>query len=214
MITMLTIDEIITLLKSAPEQAVFDWKIDFPLPTDDEKRGEIIKDIAAIANSSPLSYGFIIYGVDPRRLDPVIGISKQYDDAKLQQLVKGKIDPPVDFIYYELSVGPKIVGIIQISPSKQRPHIIVVDIGKIRKGQIVIRRGSSTDGVRLSDLFDFFYGETSGYFPKVIQKLQIDVQRQREFNIYLQELRQQSNNALRDLEVSLGARKGSLGAKW
>ncbi len=214
MITMLTIDEIIALLKSAPEQAVFDWKIDFPLPTDDEKRGEIIKDIAAIANASPLSYGFIIYGVDPRRPDPVIGISKQYDDSKLQQLVKGKIDPPVDFIYYEISIGPKTVGVIQIAPTKQRPHIIIVDIGKVKNGQIAIRRGSSTDGIRMSDLFEFFYGMTSGYFPQVIQKLQIDVQRQRELNIYLQELRQQSNNALRDLEVSMGVRKGSLGAKW
>ena len=62
MITALTIDEILEFLTKAPEQAVFDWKIDFILPNDDDKKGEIIKDIVAIANASPLSYAFIIYG--------------------------------------------------------------------------------------------------------------------------------------------------------
>ena len=166
MITQLTIDQIIDLVKASPEQTVLDWKIDFILPNDDNKRGEIIKDIAAIANGASLSYGFLIYGVDPRRPDPIVGISNTYDDAKLQQLIKGKIEPPVEFLYYEVSAGPTIIGVIQIKPNRMRPHIITVDIGKVRNGQIVIRRGSSTDGIKLHDLFEFFYGQTSGYFPR------------------------------------------------
>jgi predicted HTH transcriptional regulator len=211
---MLTIDEIISLVKSAPEQAVFDWKRDFSLPTDNEKKGEIIKDIAAIANASSLSYGFIIYGVDPGKPDLVIGISNRYDDAKLQQLVKGKIAPPVEFVYYEVSVGPKAVGVVQISPSRRRPHIITVDIGKVRNGQIVIRRGSSTDGVTLKDLFEFFYGQSSGYFPAILQRMQAQTQQQIADVSYMRELREQSNQALRDMETTMGAPRGSLGAKW
>ncbi len=61
MISRLSVDEIIRFLQSKPEQAAFDWKVDFVQPVDDEKRGELLKDIAAIANASPLSYGFILF---------------------------------------------------------------------------------------------------------------------------------------------------------
>jgi hypothetical protein len=214
MINMLTIDEIIKIVKSTPEQAAFDWKTDFIEPNDDEKRGEVIKDISAIANASPLSYGFLFYGVDPRRPDPFIGISRGYDDAKLQQLVTGKIDPPIEFLYYEVSAGPRVAAVIQVAPTRRRPHIISVDLGKIRRGQIVIRRGSSTDGVTLKDLFEFFYGKTSGYFPAIIQHFQAHTQQQLADVAYMRELREQANQALRDMEVAMGAPKGSLGAKW
>jgi hypothetical protein len=189
MITALTIDEIISFLAKTPEQAVFDWKQDFARPSDDEARGELIKDIAAIANGSALSYGFIFYGVDPRRPDPIVGISSSYDDSRLQQLIKRKVEPFPSFLYYEVSAGPKTVAVIQIAPSKKRPFIINVDIGRIRKGQIVVRRGSSTDGASLSDLFEFFYGSTSAYFAEVSQQLGLDVQRQQALNAYMTELR-------------------------
>jgi predicted HTH transcriptional regulator len=214
MISKITIDEIIKIIESTPEQSSFDWKTDFVLPTNDEKKGEIIKDISAIANASPVSYGFLLYGVDPRKSDPVLGISTNYDDSKLQQLVTGKIDPPVEFLYYEVSMGTKVVAVIQVAPTRRRPHIISVDLGKIRKGQIVIRRGSSTDGITLKDLIEFFYGQTSGYFPTIIQHLQANTQQQLADIEYMRELREQANQALRDMEITLGAPRGSLGAKW
>ena len=163
MITSLTIDEILQFLKNIPEQAVFDWKQDFVLPNDDEKKGELIKDIVAVANASVLSYGFIFYGVNPKKPDPLIGITSHYDDAHIQQLIKGKIEPLPSFLYYEVSMGTKAVAVIQIAPSKKRPFIISTDIGRVRRGQLVIRRGSSTDGVTLQDLFEFFYGDNSFY---------------------------------------------------
>lgn len=204
MITALTIDEVLSLVKATPEQAALDWKTDFVSPSDNEKRGEIIKDVVAIANASPLSYGFILYGIDPRKPDPIIGISSHYDDAKLQQLFKGKVEPALEFLYYEVSAGAKTVAVIHVAPSKRRPFIIAVDIGKVRAGQIPIRRGSSTDGARLSDLFEFFYGTTSGYFPGVVQMLQLDVQRQQAMNAYLQELRLGAESAERDIAAAVG----------
>ena len=206
MISALTIDEILTLLKSAPEQSALDWKVDFTPPTDDEKRGEVIKDIVAIANASPLSYGFILYGVDPRRPEPIVGISSRYDDSRLQQLLKNKVEPAPEFLYYEVSAGAKVVAVIQVAPSKRRPFIVALDIGKIRAGQIPIRRGSSTDGARLSDLVEFFYGNTSGYFPKVMQQLGLDIQRQQVLNAQLQELRLGAERAERGIWASVGLR--------
>lgn len=189
MITALTIDEILQLLSQIPEQAAFDWKQDFVSPNDDDKKGELIKDICAIANASPQSYGYMIYGVDPRRPDPLIGISRNYDDSQLQQLVKGKIEPLPSFLYYEVSAGTKTVAVIQVAPNKKRPFIISADIGRVRRGQIVIRRGSSTDGIAIKDLFEFFYGSTSGYFPDVVNQLGLNVQKQHAQNAYLTELR-------------------------
>lgn len=195
MITALTIDEILQLLSQIPEQAAFDWKKDFVSPNDDDKRGELIKDICAIANASPLSYGYIVYGVDPRRPDPLIGVSSNYDDSGLQQLLRGKIEPAPSFLYYEVSAGAKTVAVIQVAPNKKRPFIINADIGRVHRGQIVIRRGSSTDGIAIKDLFEFFYGNTSGYFADVVSQLGLDVQRQRAQSEYLAELRR---NAERD----------------
>jgi hypothetical protein len=210
----LTIDEVITLVKSTPEQAVFDWKADFILPNDDEKRGEFLKDLSAVANACASSYGFIVYGVDPRKPDPVCGISQGYDDAKLQQLVQGKVQPLPEFLYYELSLGPRIVGVVQVKPTRRRPYIISVDLGRMRKGQIVIRRGSSTDGITMKDLIEFFYGETSGYFPGVVQRLQARTQQQLADVEYMRELRAGADQALRDMEIIAGVPKGNLGGKW
>ena len=117
MISALTVDEVLAILSKTPEQAVFDWKQDFVHPSDDDARGEVIKDIAAIANASELSYGYIFYGVDPRRPNPVVGISKSYDDSRLQQLVQGKLEPLPKFLYYEVSAGAKTIAVIR-NPSR------------------------------------------------------------------------------------------------
>jgi len=204
MITALNVAEIIQLLKKTPEQAIFDWKQDFVPPTSDEARGELIKDIAAIANASALSQGFILYGVDPRQPNPVIGISSSYDDSRIQQLLKGKISPLPNFLYYEVADGPKNIAVIQVAPSRKRPFIISVDIGRVRRGQIVIRRGSATDGVNLDDLVEFFYGPNSAYFDNVRQQLGLDVQRQRAQNEYLAELARGAQRAEDQIWQSIG----------
>src|SRR5437879_4917865 len=102
MMKTLTIDDVLELVKKAPEQAVLDWKRNFVIPNDDEKRGEFIKDLSAVANACSSSYGFIVYGVAPGNPDPVVGITQTYDDARLQQLANGKIEPLPEFLYYEV----------------------------------------------------------------------------------------------------------------
>jgi len=210
----LTIDNVLELVTKTPEQAIFDWKTVFVIPSDDEKRGEFIKDLDAFANAIASTYGIIVYGADPRRPDPVVGITASYDDAKLQQLAKGKIDPRPEFLYYELLHGAKTLGVLQIKPTRQRPHIIQVDLGKVRKGQILIRRGSSTEAVTPADLWEMYYGPTSGHFPKVVQHMEALAKTRQADAAYLQQLDQGANNALRDMEIATGVPRGSLGAKW
>ena len=156
MIQHMTRDEIVQLVKKTPEQAVFDWKSNFTIPDNDDKRGEIIKDIVAIANAIEKGPGYIVYGVAPERPDPIVGVSATYDDSRLQQLVRGKVNPPVEFTYYEVTdPSGKIVTVIQVDPTC-RPHVITQDIGKVRDGQIPIRRGSSTGGATIDDLEAMF----------------------------------------------------------
>jgi hypothetical protein len=125
--------------------------------------------------------------------------------------MKGKVEPDIEFLYYELSFGPKVISIIQVSPSRRRPHIIKVDLGKVRNGQIPIRRGSSTDGVKLGDLFEFFYGQTSGYFPSVKQKLGLETQELRATTQYLEYLRQREKDIKREMEDMIGLPPGTIG---
>ena len=84
---------------------------------------------------------------------------------------------------------------IHVAPTKKRPHIISVDIGKVRKGQIVIRRGSSTDGVTISDLLESFYGITSDYSPGFVKQLDLDVRRQEAWTAQMAELRRGTESA-------------------
>jgi hypothetical protein len=53
-------------------------------------------------------------------------------------------------------------------------------------------------------LFEFFYGNTSGYFPGIIQRMQINVQQQQATTNYLQELRLQAEQAERDIWAAVG----------
>lgn len=215
MVKQLSLDQIIQLIKETPESEGFDWKADFPVPNGPEKQGEFIKDLTAMANSpaAALFDSFIVYGVDPRRPDPIVGITATYDDANLQQLVAGKIDPPVRFVYYEIRLGLKTIAIVQIEPSKARPHIVRCDLGKVRRGMIPIRRGSSTDGVCLADLFEMFYGVNSGYFEQIIRKRDLDIQEMRAENERLHHLQNAKNDTIRAMEINLGLQPGELGSR-
>ena len=80
--------------------------------------------------------------------------------------------PAVEFTYYEVAAKSKVISVIHVNPTRKRPHIISTDIGKVRNGQIPIRRGSSTDGADIDDLKEMFYGETNGYFSEVLEHIQ------------------------------------------
>lgn len=176
MIRKLNIKDVIGFLKKTPEQAVFDWKQDFSFAKDEAKKAEIIKDIAAIANGTYFSDGYIFYGVNPNAPNPIIGVSSDIDDAILQQFVNGKVDPPIEFLKYEIMRDDKKVIVIHIARSLKRPHIISTDIGGLKQGQLLIRKGSSTRGILRSDLFECFYDlKISPYFQAVLHNYQIDV---------------------------------------
>lgn len=129
-----------------------------------------------------------------------MGISKNYDDASLQQIIASKVFPNVQFIYYEVCYGAKFIGVIHIEPSFKRPHIITKDFGKLREGQILIRCGSSTKGINQAELFEMFYGQTSPYFQGVLRNHGLEAMNINANVALLRELRAQENQTEKEME--------------
>ncbi|MEJ8552919.1 RNA-binding domain-containing protein [Tepidibacter sp. Z1-5] len=144
-------NEISNLLKK-PEGAKLDYKLKINLNTQAEKK-ELAKDILAIANTYG-GRGYIIFGIEDKTKN-VIGIQKDsYAEEKIQQILSNRIDPPVSIkMEYEEYEG-KILGILVIFKSNQKPHQLR------QNGSFYIRRGSTTDIARRHEVASMF--EESG----------------------------------------------------
>jgi predicted HTH transcriptional regulator len=211
-IKTLSVEQICAFLKATPEQALFDWKRDLRLAgVQDPKKAELVKDVAAIANATWTGPGFIFYGVDPGGPDPVVGLSEGHDDAQIQQLLADKIDPQVQFLYYEVKAMEKRIGVIHVDQSLTRPHLVARDFGGLKAGQYLIRQGSSTrPGIR-KDLMELFYGRQSPYLGAVLKQYGVDALRMQAAANYSRVLQDEQKTLLRQMEASMGLPHGSLG---
>lgn len=213
MIQKLSVKQVLSILSATPEQALFDWKRDLNLD-EGEKKSELIKDIAAIANATVAGPGFVFYGVDPRLPDPVVGMSKNYDDATLQQIVEGKVEPRVDFLYYDdLHQNGKRIGVLHVPPSAKRPHIIARDVGKLREGQVLVRCGSSTRGVTPNELMAMYYSKTNPQFILLVKWIEQQVRSQVTGRSEMQDQLDYMKFLIRQAEVTSGLPPGSLGSR-
>jgi len=205
MIKKLTINDIVEIIQKTPEQCLFDWKSDLKfINTSEKKKSEIVKDIVAIANATTTGPGFIFFGVHPEHPNIIKGITERNDDSNFQQLVEGKVEPNIDFVYYEVNYGNLDVGVIHVEPSLKRPHIITKNYGILRKGQILIRRGSSTDGIKREELFECFYGQTSPYFQNILRNEGIKSYELQALSNYLEQSRKHEKNIKNDILNTLG----------
>ncbi|TGM05955.1 ATP-binding protein [Leptospira barantonii] len=111
-----------------------------------EEKGELIKDILAFSNAWRQETAYILIGIKDGGDIPkkVIGITDDIDDAQIQQLVNSNTNKPIDFRYYTFLYNDLKIGVIEI-PVQIRPYYLNKDYGKIIKGNVYLRRGSSTD---------------------------------------------------------------------
>ncbi len=114
----------------------------------DEEKSELLKDILGFANAWRRSEGYILIGVEDVRggRSNVVGIpaADHLDDHSVQQFVNNLTNRPLRFHYEAFGFEGKQVGIIRIE-EQQRPIYLKRDYGKLRKGEVYVRRGSSTD---------------------------------------------------------------------
>ena len=131
------------------ESTTLDFKRDqylFAKATDEEK-SELLKDILGFANAWRRSAAYILIGVEEVRggRSLVQGISTHLDDHSLQQFVNNLTNRPVLFHYEAFGFESKQVGIVRIEEQQARPLYLKSNYGKLKKTEVYVRRGSSTD---------------------------------------------------------------------
>ena len=126
----------------------------FAKATEDEK-SELLKDILGFANAWRRSEAYILIGVEDVRggRANVVGIpsTEQLDDHALQQFVSNLTNRPVRFHYEAFGFEGKKLGIIRIE-EQPRPLYLKKDYGKLKKNEVYVRRGSSTDPTKPASL--------------------------------------------------------------
>lgn len=125
-----------------------DFKAKLSLATESEKR-ELAKDVTAIANSRG-GRGYIVFGVEDKT-KRICGIDSQdFEEERIQQIIYNRCDPPVSISVDFAALEDKTVAVITVYKSNNKPHQI------IQNGAFYIRRGSTTDMARRSEIASLF----------------------------------------------------------
>lgn len=157
------IDELLNKLRYKCEGADIDFKsaqYRFNKGSEDTK-GEILKDILAIANAWRDGSGYILLGFKDQRPHPaeVVGISESIDDARLQQFVNSKVKPKLTFSYEEHVHQGKTVALITI-PKQKRTFHLTHAYGKLKSNVVYVRRGSSTDEAEPQEIHEMMKADS------------------------------------------------------
>lgn len=118
----------------------------------DEEKSEILKDILGFVNCWRRTEACIVIGVEDVRggRGVVHGIVEHLADHSLQQFVNNLTNRPIQFRYDISEIDGKQVGIIRVE-IQRRPVFLKRDYGKLKKGEVYVRRGSSTDPNKPAD---------------------------------------------------------------
>lgn len=131
-------------LLSREEGEKLDFKSELNLNTESEKK-ELVKDVTAIANTRG-GRGYIIYGVEDKT-KRILGINPEdFQEEQIQQIIYNRTDPPVPVNVDFVPINGKTVAVLTIFRSRHAPHQV------IQTGAFYIRRGSTTDFARRSEL--------------------------------------------------------------
>lgn len=153
----------------------------------DHQKSELLKDILAMANAYRSEPGYILIGFKDQPPHPaeVVGISSSdhIDDAVLQQFVRSKVDPILEFQYEERLFDGKHIAIIKV-PKQARPFAPNKDYGKLKKNVVYVRRGSSTDEASMSEMSKMTLAD-AGASRAVQVDLQIDDEKNSPFLAHL-----------------------------
>lgn len=132
------------------ESATLDFKVSqypFAKATELEK-SELLKDILGFANAWRNSDAYILVGVKDVQGGPGIAVginpADHLDDHSIQQFVNNITNKPVRFHYEAFGYHGMQLGVFQIG-RQDRPIYLKKNFGKLSRGEVYVRRGSSTD---------------------------------------------------------------------
>jgi hypothetical protein len=153
------LEELLRQIINTGETTKVDFKSLIDL-TDTPQQGEVLKDISAMANSYDYSYknhGFIILGITQNAISGAH--FKQTADglqASIDDLIKKYIEPFIPTQVRIFSEGATAWGVIVIPPTRLAPHAFSKDIHKRYRGDVYVRRGTTTEKAQNSDYIRFF----------------------------------------------------------
>jgi predicted HTH transcriptional regulator len=129
------------------EGTKLDFKRRIDIYTDSGKK-ELAKDICAIANSRG-GRGYIIIGIEDKSKS-IVGIQDEdLNEENIQQIISSRCVPPIPISFDLVNYQGKILGIITIFTSNQKPY-------QIRdNGAFYIRRGSTTDTMKKEEIINY-----------------------------------------------------------
>jgi hypothetical protein len=148
--------DLLEVLLHQDESETLDFKADQYAfeGVDDTRKGEILKDILAFANSWRREDAYILIGVEEVRggRSTVCGTSSHLLNRNLQQFVNSKVNRPITFSYTEHEFEAQQVGILSI-PVQDRPFFLLKDFGRLKAKAVYIRRGDTTDEATPDEVF-------------------------------------------------------------
>ena len=139
-----------------------DYKAELHLVTESDKK-ELAKDVSAMANTRG-GRGHIIFGVEDKTRR-IIGIDSNYfQEEQIQQIIYNRTDPPVPVGLDLVQMEDKTVAVLTVYRSHHAPHQI------LQTGSFYIRRGSTTDFARRSELASIMQENGLMTFETVVVK--------------------------------------------
>ena len=108
-----------------------------------EQKSELMKDILAFANAWKETDAYIIIGVKEKdgRAYEFPGITTHLADNDLQEFINKKTNRPVVFSVEATTFKGVGLDIIRINRSQARPIFLKSDFGRLKNGEVYIRRG-------------------------------------------------------------------------
>ena len=118
----------------------------------------LIKDVMSMANALNTETKRIIIGAKhkPGEEKEICGLEILSDQATFENIVQENIEPNISFNYYPYKYKNKKLGIIEIFDNYDKPYMMKKDYGKLKKGDMWIRKGSRQSKVTREDLDRMF----------------------------------------------------------
>lgn len=157
---MINISKVRQIIEKEDEGPTLDYKEDLNLETDGNK-AQFVKDVLSLANSGELAH--MIIGVEngTRKL---VGIKTSHKAEQLNDILKGKCDPPLSIEYVERTILGHKVGVVEFL-GENPPYIVAVpdkfggvlssdsqNRFYIERGTVFVRKYNKNEGASRADL--------------------------------------------------------------
>mgnify|MGYP000955716012 CR=1 FL=1 len=149
------------LQRLGQESETIDAKRELILREEGDK-AEFVKDVVAMANNGRPSC--LIIGLEDGTFAPVGRLAHHYNTNDINQILAGRIDPPVVVEYREIIIDGNEYALLDINGTN-RPYIVARDVVhaqadrkrvRVYKGTIFVRHGDRTEGISRAELEEIY----------------------------------------------------------